>query len=242
MAKRQMSSLARWASEEAQTLIPDWVGALFLGARRATRLEFSAGVTGIDRQDRRLTAPIALLSGPMPALKGKPAKPVEVDAALPATAFLARQIEAPAKAAAQMQAIAGLDLARRTPFKPGAVFWALSPARVVDGKALATQWVLHRADVKQLEERLAAQGLILRKIRVEGQAQMAPLYDPAREGAPRRNAWAMLNGVLAVGTLAAGLFAWGWPAWQDANALPPELAALEQTRTEALTLRQEIDA
>lgn len=234
--------MTRWVLDETRSLCPRWFSAFFLGVRQALPLVFLPGATEIRITTKQVVAPLALLSrSDVPSTLLSP-KPVEVDAILPQTEFLTRQIEVPTKAIMQMRSIASLDLARRTPFRAGEVEWTLSTPRVNGDRASSTQWLLHRDDLQRLKERLATARMTLRRVWVDGQPDtVLPVVDLTQRDVKKRNLWVRANGLISAMLLGVCGFTWLLPAIQNAQALAPEQAALENLRGKALAMRQEIE-
>lgn len=242
MSKKPPSQLTSWVREEVRALCPRWFSSLFLGALQALPLVFSRDVKQIQIKARKVYAPTSILTDVAAPSDLRSPTPTHVDVELPQNRFLTRQISAPAKAAGQLRAIAGLDLARRAPFKPGEVVWTLSLPRREGEMLFATQWVLHRDDLQKLENRLISAGLTPRNIRVEGLPEVvSAVANLATRKSQKANIWLLANGIIASATLLAAVVSWVLPALHDARALNPELASLEAARAEALALRQEVE-
>ncbi|MCU0910460.1 MAG: PilN domain-containing protein [Rhodobacteraceae bacterium] len=239
---RSFADFRAWLGAELTGLLPGWVGAMFLGINRATPLRFRPGLAQAIIERGAVIAPEALVWGPvagstvtLPSLAGR-----TVDAELPPSFFLRRDLDLPAAALRALSQAAELDLTRRTPFRPAEVHAALGPAQRGNGRVAVAQWVARRADVESLARRLADLGLRLRRVVVAG--EYIVVADRTTYLGRGARLWRRANGVLALASVALAAALWLGPAWQARGALHSGAAGLGDLRAEAVALRQEVEA
>lgn len=194
-------------------ILPVWLGEMFLGQERATRLDLDAAL--------ETSAP-----------KGRP----QLDVVLPEALLLKRAIRVANLKPKDWASVARLDLTNKTPFAEADVVWALD-AGATDGAV--TQWVAKRADLDGLRSQLAAKGWKPRKFLVATTAGDLSLY--IESGATGKRPLRRLNAVLLVASLAAGGYAWLAPSLQareDTRVLNMQIADM---RLQTVSLRADLD-
>lgn len=232
MTRRSPSRMGAALAARFSVLAPDWLCAMFLGHPMARKMRVSEGVM------TRRSIPADLLTKSV-ASDRKPRKVRVIDMHVPAEQFLQRQIAAPGTARSKLETLAELDLRQRTPFAPGDVFSQLGTPKLEDGMLKVPQWVVKRSDVTDWQRNLAAHGLRMRRLYVDGQPRPIADFSSAIAPAGRKLRW--LNCLLGGAALATTLAGWlypGWVAQDQSRILQRDLVAL---RAEALTLRQEVE-
>jgi len=219
-------------------LVPDRVAALFFGRPAARTLTFSSDAQITTRKNGKLTAPLSLLETGSVEKTG--ARKSVVDAVLPGSLLLKREIIAPASARRSFRNVASLDLQRQTPFQPKDVRWCLEPPKRREGDLHAVQWVAKQSDILFWKKTLAQSGLTVRRFLVETCPE--PLADFSGEIAPHARRWRRINATLALAAAAFAAVSWLFPAW----ALGPQNERLKSAQaslqSEALALRKDLDA
>ncbi|MCW3783544.1 PilN domain-containing protein [Defluviimonas salinarum] len=213
---------------------------MFLGQPLAATAVFSDQDGDAQQSKREIVLPPSLLceSG----IPGRIASATTIDIRLPREVLLRREIPIPAGSSRAADRIAALDLARRTPLRPTDVHTVLSAPKRIDGARMSVQWVAKSSEVAALRARLASSGYTVRKVFVADGPTLAPLADFSAEIAPRRALWRRANALLLLA--ATGLLILGWtrPALESREDLRNLEAMLATLRTDAVTLRREVDA
>jgi general secretion pathway protein L len=242
MVGNSASFMARALICEVGLLTPRWFGVFFLGAPQTEQLFLSPKTKELSRTKAGLRGPLDLINVEAFAVPPVKTPPEAVIAELPPELCLARRIEAPARSAAQLEAVAALDLTRKTPFRQENVYSALSRPMKTTGGLVATQWIARRDDIARLERNLNSTGIALVGVRVQGQGTTPELLADFSGAAGKKGRWwRYANAVLLACALTATLVGWAYPAWLASQALPAleeRYIAAEET---ALALRQEIE-
>lgn len=228
----------RWWTGELKALLPSWFGTAFLGAVVSKPLVFRNGISQLLEKGGRIVAPVEMFDATPPVLAALRRQPC-VDVLLPKDRLLARQIEAPAKAASKITSLAALDLKRNTPFPDNSVLWGMGPSKKADGIVRATQWVAKTADVAHLKRQLTEAGLRVRSIGIEGEALILADYSANVSSGGRF--WKWTNAGLVTGCLAVLGMLWLGPAWDARNHVSALHSDVAELRANTLSLRREVE-
>lgn len=243
MAGRGRASTSGWVLRELRDIVPQWFATLFLGQTALVALRLSPATDAIQAVPKGFTGPTALLTHERIALTAPVELPKSVIVEIPSEFCLPRKIEIPARAASQLAAVAALDLARKTPFRPEDVHVALSAAEKNGADLVATQWVIRREDIDRLSRNLQALGTTVRGVRIAGMLTTpALLADFSHQGGSRARVWRQTNAMLVSVAILALAVGWLFPVVQAARALPQLEARRQLAQETALALRSDIEA
>lgn len=220
--------------------LPRWLRHAFLGDPSSRQLTFSENADAITVRRHTVTAPQDLLA---PGVCSKTLKrSVVVDVHLPKSRFLARKINAPRQLRQkELVDFAELDLRQRTPFGVNDVVWALSFGEKADGKRFLTQWVIRKADLDGLRQRLISNGLVPRRFFVAGANTLAPIADYTRSIAPHARTWRRVNFALFLVAALSSVATWVLPGFSTRRDLAERNTQLASVRSDTVALRQELD-
>jgi general secretion pathway protein L len=228
-AARLPVRLGRWWLGELRALVPE--RALeWLGGRRQRRLVVAAeggdvvlllfgrgaDPLAVTRTPRESWSPDAV--GARLASSGLTRGEVELALRLPAEKFFPRRLVLPRAAAADLDRVLALDLARRTPLRLDDVHHDHLLADAEPGKILVRHWVIRRAFVDEALAELGLDGVDVVDGEATGADEPAPRIRLRRAGAAaaswRRRAGFALVAATVLLALAAG--ASHWVRQQDA--------------------------
>jgi general secretion pathway protein L len=237
---KAISNLQKWFCDEIAAVMPRSIGPMFFGSPAARKLSFHGDASIVVEQGGNLVAPRSLIGPSPPDLQ--PVSSCVVDAALPASFFLLRQIDLPAAAARTLHSAAELDMVRRTPFRTTDVCWAISPPNRHAGRVRVQQWIAKRSDIEELRVRLDKIALTLRQISVDGHLEAGAVASLSGPFAARSRRWRLVNGVTAAVSIMLAVAIGLLPAWSAREYLIATDRELATLRDQALALRREVDA
>lgn len=215
--------------------LPDWLAALLFGRPMARGLSFGS-VDAVKRQKGRFVVPNTWLKTDAEISQYKGSH--YVDIILPDERLLKRAVKLPKTPRRMLERAVTLDMLRRTPFTPEQTYSVLSEVRTNAGNTTLIQWIARRDDIDGLRARLAQAGLMVRRVLVDD----AILADFGKEIYPAGRLWRGLNVLAILTMLGAGAWMWAEPAFKAQEARRAQEAELQQLTTEALALRQRIQA
>lgn len=220
--------------------MPRWLRALFFAEQSAKTLNFVNGSTALSRNGQRISAPIELIHELSTEIRSN--RNDTVNAMLPRSLFLKREISIPAKGSGKLNEIASLDLRRSTPFSADELCWALSMPRREGNRLVADQWVIKRIDLERIERILRGIGFSVASFGVEEvpKGPMLPALGSAT--AARAKIWRTVNGVLVGLAITLGFWIWLSPTLRDAQALRLLEDHADSLQADALALRQDVEA
>lgn len=239
MAENKPSQISQWISIQLAGVFPDWFKRMFFGEPAVTEIRFAKNTHKIVRHKGQLFAPQTLLQPDGPTIS--PIQNRIVDIQIPQSFFLKRTVEAPISARKNLIKTAELDMIRRTPFRPDAVYWAITNPVKSDKILRAEQWIAKRTDIDQLQQRAKKAGLLIRKAFVAGVPLSGPIADLSALATPNAKRWRILNSVLAISAVVLASVIWLYPAWQASVENKRLQATLTDNRTQAIRLRQEVE-
>ena len=232
------TNIWRWWSAEFKALVPSWIGVAFFGGVVSRPLVFRNDSKNLTRKKGQVLAPANLFDAQPPVLAALK-RPTCVDVLLPKDRLLARQIEAPAKAAGKIHSMANLDLKRNTPFPDGSVLWALGPQRKANGNVHATQWVAKKSDIEHIKRQLNKAGLRVRSVGIEG--EIRSLADYSADVSSGGRFWKWTNAALLGGSIAVASALWLLPALQEQQKATQFKSEAADLRGKTMALRQEVE-
>lgn len=220
-----------WKSEISEMLPYPVLFALF-GAPHVGTLVFLKNSSTVTEVEDTISVPSTLLTQadyrPITVFT----KTVIVNAILPQSACLVRDVFLPKMNEKNLRQAITLDTQRATPFQQDQIFWTYVP--IEDGKV--RQCIFRRADAIQLRGRLADSGIILKKLMVQGGGNK-PLVDFSSKLTDPYRFWRKINIMLIIILFAMG----GGVFWRPVVIDRADLAQVNQRITElretALILR-----
>jgi general secretion pathway protein L len=239
MTEKKPSQVSQWFSEQLAGIFPDWFKSMFFGEPAVTEVRLVKSVQEIVRRKGQLVAPDTMLDPDGPEIR--PVRRRIVDIWIPQSFFLRRVIEAPATARKNLRTMVELDMVRRTPFRPDAVFWAIAKPVKTAGSLQVEQWIAKRSDVDLLCKRAAKAGLHVRKVYIEGAPVNGPIVNFSANVTPNAGRWRLLNGALAATATATATMVFLYPAWQDSAENERLQSIIAENRSQAIEMRQEVE-
>lgn len=235
MRKAKKPQLPKPPRKDLFQIVGGGLSALFLGQPLARRMTVSAEIS----KAKRGTLPAAFLYQPS---ETRSTKRRIIDLYLPPDEFLTRTINIPPAAKRKAADIARLDLIRRTPFQPKDVHSLLSAANRDGDHFTCTQIIIERDTLAQYKRNLATHGYRLRRVYARVPSFAEPIADFTASVAPRRKLWLSINAFLAASACAAFATTFVLPVTRTQQATAELSQEINSLQTEALTLRQAIDA
>lgn len=214
------------------SLIPKWARVLLFAEVSATQISVAAmgvGGKGTIPQD-------ALIS------HGNARRPNQiVDVVLPVSKLLRREIAIPPKAESKRDAIAQMDLVRRTPFQLEDVEWVLT-SRNEHRSTHVVQWVAKKSDLQAFRQSLASHGYRVKRFMVPDLHEPIAISDFSQEISPASGIFRRINlGCLILATVACG-YLWLRPVWDAQAEIDANSLELERLRNIAVSLRAEVQS
>ena len=239
MADKKPSQVLRWVSMHLAGVFPDWFKSMFFGEPAVVEARLDKNATKILRKNRQLIVPLSLLHKDSPEIPAVQSRVVDIK--LPKSFFLKRIVEAPITARKNLGKMVELDMVRRTPFRQDTVYWAIGGPSKSGNVLKVEQWIAKRTEIAQLHQRAEKLGLKIRRVFVDGVPLSGPVVDLSASVIPNAKRWRILNGALAMCALLLGAAIWLFPAWQASVENKRLQAALDENRTQAIQLRQEVE-
>ena len=242
-----LRAFVRWWGAELRDLIPAPVRALWTGIPAPLHLHFDPERTSPEQHGREIHIPCPApfraeaLDAAADLLAVRSGRAVE--AHLPVSACLERQVALPGRARWNARQILELDLARATPLDRNQVLWQYHLERGPNG-ASAHQYVVKTSDIEALDTALARYGLMLGRVWIAARqgAGLSPLVDRQRAIARPWRWWRRIEFAAVLVALLALAYMVGAPhlaRQAELAALKPRIDALA---TEAQALRKELSA
>lgn len=235
MQTREPSRFLRWYLSSMRSFVPQWANAIFLGHPMARTCRFVDG----ERTNRSGTLPLDHLTGVKQPVAMRFRR--SVDAVLPESLFLTRNVSMPRKAAARMLQIGTFDLLQKTPFQADEIVWAIGPVHREKEQVHMTQVVALRDDIQTWRNRMEAANRPLRRIyaNIKGRKILVARFE--QESVHLGRFWSIMNATGATIALACAIYLWALPGLQATKKialLEPEIAHLQ---AEALALREDLE-
>lgn len=229
-----------WWKHALYSACPSWLRIAFLGQTSTRALYFDPKLSEIETKGQQIGVPRKLLNEHNFAL-GKVSSDIGVDVIVPDDLLLARVIKLPKKAGRNLASFATLDLLQRTPFDKASAVWAMGKQKRQGTDVVATQWVLKRSDSKAIQERLAALGLLPRRLVVSNGAETIVVDDVGETRTHAFNRWVQVNLTVLAATIGVLVYHWLEPAFNASRSLSQWEQNVAALRAETLQLRRSIE-
>ncbi len=171
------------------------------------------------------------------AIKAPAVGTAVVDVIVPENSVLTRVISVPSAARSSHRAVAELDMLRKTPFSPDAVYWTVAAPQ----KNTLSQLIAKKSELDGFRAALEKLGYRVRRFLVQHDGRYTFLADFTETLAPSAPLWRRMNAALLGAILCLCLGIWLYPAWTAQQHLNLESAAVDDLRSEAVLLRQQIE-
>lgn len=213
----------------SKAIFPDWIKVLFWG------MPF-ARVRHVGDGRSRVSA--SMLQAP--ATGASPKRLKMIDVVLPKNVCLSRSLTLPPANRRNLQSMAALDLARKTPFREAEISWALLRAKPAQDRT-HVQYIAKDKELRAYRENLASHGFSVRQFLIRDHEQQEVLAEYIDQVAPNRRRTRVFNTLLALVALmflALGLLYPAALARQEIAILKLENQNLRQ---QALSARQALE-
>ena len=171
------------------------------------------------------------------AIKAPAGVATAIDVIVPESSVLTRVISVPSGARSSHLSVAELDMLRKTPFSPDEVYWAVTAPQ----KNTLFQLIAKKTELDGFRAALGKLGYRVRRFLVQQDGRQTLLADFTEALAPSAPLWRRMNAALLGAMMCLCLGIWLQPAWTAQQYLALDNAVVNDLRSEAVQLRQQVE-